>query len=215
MTHLQVSRAHFPVTVLGPGRRIGLWLQGCTLGCAGCISRDTWDPARGRQVAVGELADWCIQHLAEGASGLTVSGGEPFQQAAGLEALLGRLREAVPDRAFDFLVYSGYSFGYLGRHHARLLGLIDVVVTGPFVADLGEGGWLRGSANQEIHCLSALGEERFGEAVQALQRNAAMQVAVTDSGIRYIGIPRDGDMARLENIARRRGIELGGASWLA
>lgn len=38
-----LSRLHFPVTTLGPGRRIGVWFQGCSIRCAGCISRDTWE----------------------------------------------------------------------------------------------------------------------------------------------------------------------------
>src|SRR3546814_9784731 len=42
LMRIAVSRLHFPVTALGPGRRIGLWLQGCSIRCPGCISVDTW-----------------------------------------------------------------------------------------------------------------------------------------------------------------------------
>ena len=28
---LELNKAHWPVTVLGPGRRIGLWVQGLSL----------------------------------------------------------------------------------------------------------------------------------------------------------------------------------------
>lgn len=42
--NLALSRMHFPVTTLGPGDRIGIWFQGCSIRCTGCISKDTWDP---------------------------------------------------------------------------------------------------------------------------------------------------------------------------
>ena len=41
MTMLALSRMHFPVTTLGPGNRIGIWVQGCTIRCPGCVSADT------------------------------------------------------------------------------------------------------------------------------------------------------------------------------
>ena len=56
---ISVNKAHFPVTVLGPGRRIGLWLQGCNIGCKGCLSRDTWAREPGKDMAVDALLAWC------------------------------------------------------------------------------------------------------------------------------------------------------------
>ena len=47
---IAVNRLHWPVTVLGPGRRVGIWMQGCSIGCPGCVSRDTW-PALGEGAA--------------------------------------------------------------------------------------------------------------------------------------------------------------------
>ena len=44
VTALALSRALFPVTTLGPGRRLGIWFQGCSIRCRGCISVDTWPP---------------------------------------------------------------------------------------------------------------------------------------------------------------------------
>ena len=47
---IAINKAHFPVTVLGPGRRIGIWLQGCSIHCKGCVSQDTWAADPGRTV---------------------------------------------------------------------------------------------------------------------------------------------------------------------
>ena len=215
MDRLRISRAHFPVTVLGPGRRIGLWVQGCSLGCEGCISRDTWDSETGSEVAISELADWCAQCLIDGATGLTVSGGEPFQQATGLSLLLQTIRQVTKDTDFDILVYSGYSHRFLVKKFPKLLALIDAVVAEPYISHLAGGSWLRGSSNQQIHTFSKLGELRFGVSAQASEGGPSMQVAVSEKRIWYIGIPGPGDMERLEEIARQRGVELGGASWVA
>ena len=43
---VSISRLHFPVTTLGPGHRIGIWFQGCSIRCEGCLSMDTWAPGR-------------------------------------------------------------------------------------------------------------------------------------------------------------------------
>ena len=64
---LSLSRVHFPVTTLGPGRRLGIWFQGCSIRCPGCISADTWGPGRRRIALARLLAD--IQPWLEQAEG--------------------------------------------------------------------------------------------------------------------------------------------------
>ena len=88
---LSLSKLHFPITALGPGRRIGLWLQGCSIRCSGCMSRDTWefsDESHRVEVLLERVTPW----LAE-ADGITISGGEPFDQPEGLLSFLVGLRE--------------------------------------------------------------------------------------------------------------------------
>ncbi|MEW2569310.1 4Fe-4S cluster-binding domain-containing protein [Streptomyces sp. NPDC047070] len=94
---VRVADGYFPVETLGPGRRLGVWFQGCELACPGCMSRHTWDAAGGRTATVGELLELWGTALDLGAAGLTVSGGEPLAQPAALAALLlgaDRLRRA-------------------------------------------------------------------------------------------------------------------------
>ena len=87
---IALSRIHFPVTTLGPGRRIGIWFQGCSIRCPGCISMDTWAPGRGI-TTIDEVVNAVAQWLPV-ADGITISGGEPFDQPIALLDLLGRLR---------------------------------------------------------------------------------------------------------------------------
>ena len=103
MTTLNLSRLHYPVTTLGPGRRVGIWFQGCSIRCPGCVSVDTWAAGQGGTTVSAVLAavsPWLVT-----ADGVTISGGEPFDQVDALLALLRGLRSAGAE---DILVYSGY-----------------------------------------------------------------------------------------------------------
>ena len=106
---LELNKAHWPVTVLGPGRRIGLWVQGCSIHCPGCVSQDTWPSDPAKAIAVRDLVAWCRRTAGDAVEGVTISGGEPFDQPVALAALLRALdawrRHARLD--FDILCYSG------------------------------------------------------------------------------------------------------------
>jgi anaerobic ribonucleoside-triphosphate reductase activating protein len=215
---LSLSRVHYPVTTLGPGRRIGIWLQGCTIGCAGCISRDTWSSEGGVQTSVEAVLEWIEQAVPSGFDGVTISGGEPFQQPEALAALLDGLHELRGGaEGFDLLAYSGYAWRLLSRRYRAVLSRLDAVIPGPFIAsESGQALW-RGSRNQQIVALSPLGRSRYGEAALSAQAAGppAVQIAVEADEVFYVGIPRPGDMDRIAQAAARRGVQLGGASWLA
>lgn len=123
---LQLNRVAHPVTVLGPGRRLGLWVQGCHIRCAGCASVDTWDPAGGRPVDTEELAEDLASTIVKNRlTGLTITGGEPSEQDAALTDLVTRLRSALDERPewagdLDVLVFTGVAARTAAR---RLPGL--------------------------------------------------------------------------------------------
>lgn len=214
---IQVNKAHYPVTVLGPGRRIGLWLQGCKIRCKGCVSMDTWEPDPSRAIAVSDLLAWC-RHTAEGdLDGVTISGGEPFDQPIALRALLNGLhawrRQGGAD--FDILCYSGYPLKTLERKHKPLLALLDAVIPEPYTDGQPLGKVWRGSSNQPLVPLSERGAARYGafldETVES--QGKRMQVAVEGQRVWMIGIPDRGDMAAVEELCRSRGLSLGQVSW--
>ena len=88
---LALSRLHFPIMSLGYGRRIGIWTQGCAIGCKGCMSVDTW-ASRPANIPVDEIVTRVDRWLAE-ADGITLSGGEPFDQPEAIVALLSTVRQ--------------------------------------------------------------------------------------------------------------------------
>jgi anaerobic ribonucleoside-triphosphate reductase activating protein len=214
---LQLNKAHWPVTVLGPGRRIGLWVQGCTIGCRGCVSQDTWPSDPSKTIAVRELLAWCKRVAGDELDGVTISGGEPFQQPEGLRALLEGLRawrrSATLD--FDLLCYSGYPLKTLERKHAKLLALLDAVIPEPYVDHLPQGNVWRGSSNQPLVPLSERGRARYAEHVAATSdaTGKRMQAAIAGGRVWMIGIPGRGDMAQVEALCASRGLALSKVSW--
>lgn len=219
MTLLRLNRTHYPVTVLGPGVRAGIWVQGCTIGCSGCVARDTWPADDGAQVDVGAVLDW-LDGIEGPVQGVTVSGGEPFQQPVAVAELLdgiGTWRRGRTEEV-DILVYSGYPWSRLTRipRLAALLDRCDAVIAGPYVERRNNAVPLRGSDNQRVVPLTPLGERRYGEpAAQASGADQRMQVSVTSGRIYCIGIPRSGDMDRVTEHLADAGVLLEGLTWRA
>ena len=215
--NISLNKAHFPVTVLGPGRRVGIWLQGCSIRCKGCVSQDTWERDDGRDLPVGELIAWCREATGGTFDGITISGGEPFDQPAALAALLEefvRWRDADgPD--FDILCYSGYPLATLERRHAGVLARLDALIPEPYVDALPLTHVWRGSANQRLVLLSERGRDRYRTYVDAPAQTAGKRIQATVSGNRvfYIGIPARGDMAALEKACAARGVRFADVSW--
>jgi len=198
---IDISRVHYPITTLGPGRRIGVWFQGCSIRCPSCVSADTWASGRGEL----EL-DKVLEHI-EGwlphAEGITISGGEPFDQADALAALLKSLRQRT---AVDILVYSGYAFEEIAGNLPAFDGLIDALITEPFILDAPQTLPLRGSDNQRLHLLTALGRARFAEFDAPSPDSPALDVMFdTDGTVWLAGIPRRGDLQRFASRLREAG----------
>jgi len=216
-TYLQVNKAHFPVTVLGPGRRIGLWVQGCSIGCKGCVSMDTWSKDASKRVAVDDLLSWCKEVAGGGFDGVTISGGEPFDQAPALTVLLKALRmwRQADGLDFDILCYSGYPLKTLQFKHAGVLALLDAVIPEPFVDHLEPQSVWRGSSNQSLVPLSALGHRRFDAFIHKplTDGDKKMQVALENGKVWMIGIPARGDMEKIEALCSSRGLRLQDVSW--
>lgn len=209
-----INKAHYPVSVLGYGKRIGIWFQGCSIRCPSCCSLDTWDFEADRGIAVGSLVDWCREVSGGAPDGVTISGGEPFDQPDGLLALLKELdcwRSTLPGN-FDVLVYSGYSGRAIRRDFKEHLKYVDAVVAGPFNKNAGGIKAYCGSDNQEIVLCSALAESRYGPG-QIRNWKSGMQATADQEGIWMIGIPRPDDLGRLEERCLQKGLVLEKISW--
>lgn len=212
---LRVSRSHFPVTALGPGVRLGVWVQGCPLVCTGCMARDTWDVAGGVAVDVGVLADRWHDAIRNGATGLTISGGEPLAQPEPLAAFLIAARTIAARSAgeYDILVYTGYELEELDAAQWRVVAFADALITGRYEAARPTGLIWRGSANQRLRPLTALGRLRYSAHVTTQSANPAVQARVDEAGVWLVGVPQRGMLARLDRDLRAAGMPADRVSW--
>ena len=215
--NISVNKAHFPVTVLGPGRRIGIWVQGCSIHCKGCVSKDTWDFDPLRSMPVSHLIEWCRKTTRGALDGVTISGGEPFDQPEALSTLLTGLDEwrAADGIDFDILCYSGYRLATLKSRHRGVLERLDAIIPEPYVESLPLTHLWRGSANQQLFLLSDRGREAYRDYLDAPADalGKRIQVAVTGNRVWYIGIPGRGDMSALERSCNESGVKFSNVSW--
>lgn len=196
-----ISRLHFPVTALGPGRRIGIWVQGCSIRCPGCISVDTWAIGK-RRTSVGAILEQLSGWLST-ADGITISGGEPFDQPAALLELLWGLRARFSG---DILVYSGHAREAIDPVLQQATGLIDALITDPFRPEAADELPLRGSDNQRLHRLTPLGVDRFSPYLQPCESPRPFDVMFDEKGTVWLaGIPRRNDFQRLRIILEQAG----------
>ena len=116
----------------GPGYRLAVFVQGCPHGCPGCHNPGTHDPAGGRLSDTAEI----IAQLGKNplVRGVTLTGGEPMMQAAALCEVAAAARQ----KGLSVWCYTGYTLEVLARENnpdrMRLLGLVDVLVDGPYIA---------------------------------------------------------------------------------
>ncbi|MDF3004583.1 MAG: anaerobic ribonucleoside-triphosphate reductase activating protein [Oscillospiraceae bacterium] len=135
----------------GPGIRLTVFVQGCPHHCPGCHNPDTHDSLGGYDCTLQKILDaFDADPLLRG---VTLSGGEPFEQADGLLPLA----QAICQRGKDVVAYSGYTFEELlekGKQEPaviELLSLCCLLVDGRFVkAQRDLSLRFRGSRNQRL-----------------------------------------------------------------
>lgn len=120
------------------------------MGCPGCFNPQTHSREDvGETVGVAEVME---RILAAGTEGLTISGGEPLQQADAVVALLEEARAA----GLSTLLFTGFAWEEVQRLSLapRILRCVDVLLAGRYVAERRVAEGLLGSANKTVHLLS-------------------------------------------------------------
>jgi anaerobic ribonucleoside-triphosphate reductase activating protein len=166
---------------------------------------DTWSRDRG-WTAVDEVVRAVAPWLSA-ADGITISGGEPFDQYRSLTELLTRLRELSE---IDILVFTGHPLEAIGSHLSVMKGLIDALITDPFELAVPQTLALRGSDNQRLWFLTALGRNRFADYERvASSHDRILDVMLDENGDVWLaGIPARGDLRRLGDVLRAGGTQL-------
>src|SRR5262249_15852662 len=140
------------------------------------------------------------------ADGFTISGGEPFDQTPALTELLAGIRRVSKG---DTLVFTGYPREAIEARLASMEGLIDALITDPFDEPAPQTLALRGSDNQRLFTLTALGQSRFAAYDRPIARgDKSFDVMFDEQGeIWLAGIPGRDDFRRLQRILQANGAE--------
>lgn len=132
----------------GPGLRYVVFTQGCPHHCPGCHNPESHDLTGGYLEDIQRLLDEIDQNAL--LDGITISGGEPFEQA---QPLIEFVKE-VKKRGLHVMIYSGYTFEEIllkGKKEKELLSLCDTLVDGRFINHLRSLSLrYKGSSNQRI-----------------------------------------------------------------
>ena len=181
---ISLARMYYPVKTLGPGNRVGIWMNGCNRRCVGCISPELQKYDAAKEVTVNELMQ--MIHLIEAPiDGFTISGGEPFFVPEALNAMVQSLASICD----DILIFTGYTIEELRalKNEAvdSVLNTCAALVDGPYIRELNDGKGLRGSSNQR--CLIFKHHDRY-EGIET--SNRTLQNVMYGNIVLTIGIPQ-------------------------
>ncbi|MBD2773100.1 4Fe-4S single cluster domain-containing protein [Iningainema tapete] len=204
---LRLFARQSPVSVLGPGQRAVIWVQGCRFACKNCIVPESWDESAGEQVTVAQMAAWVLAQ--PGIEGITLSGGEPMLQAPALSHLIDLVREKAD---LGVVCYTGYRLEQLQQgtlEQQDLLQRVDLLIDGIYIEQQHADLLWRGSANQRLISLT----ERYQSLIisqKTQERSVGLQFFMEPTGeIQFVGIPNQpGFRQEFESRMLNRGVIL-------
>lgn len=125
--------------------------MGCKFNCPGCMTPELQDHTAGRELDCTAMVEMAVKAPGP-VDGVTISGGEPFDQPQQLCELVRLLCENLTE---DIIIYTGYTLQELQERNCpdtdAVLSAIAVLIDGRYVKALDDGIGLRGSSNQCVH----------------------------------------------------------------
>ncbi|MBP5091954.1 MAG: radical SAM protein [Bacilli bacterium] len=184
---MQIGKIFFPISSLGIGTRLGIWVVGCLRNCKGCANPELQYFDEGKDAPVVELYKAIKDYPF---TGVTISGGEPFLQAKDLAVLIRLLVEKGIE---DILVFTGFTLEELKAKNDDdinyILANIAVLIDGPFIESKFEGHRLKGSSNQRIFYFKKEFEKAYEDYISDGQHIDYIPVG---DEVHFIGIPFPG-----------------------
>ena len=144
----------------GEGVRVSLYVSGCRNHCKGCFNEATWDFDFGEEftpIQENEIIEACKKSFI---SGLTILGGEPFEEEnqTALLPFIERFKQECPDK--NLWMYTGYVLDkdlqegqrkFVPDVTNKILEQVDVLIDGPFILEEKDLTLpFRGSKNQRL-----------------------------------------------------------------
>ena len=178
---MNVAHIEDQCRIYGPGNRWVIWLQGCSIRCPGCWNREMWSFRKRHEYPVERLLHR-ILNCKDQVEGITVLGGEPFDQYDELLVLVQKIQR----NSLSVMLFTGYEIHELANSNkTEILAFTDILVSGryeqrrrnPFLQ------W-RGSENQRIHFLS----DRYTPTILE-NKNYTEIIMAEDGSMTVLGFP--------------------------
>lgn len=171
----------------GPGVRFAIWTQGCSIRCRNCCNPQFFHHRPNKLVTVDEA--WRRIEAAKARrpeiEGVSLLGGEPFEQDEALAALARRAKAA----GLTVMVFTGNLLEDLQARGSPLLRWTDLLLDGPYVEELRttKVRWA-GSTNQRFHFLSGA----YAPSDPGFREPNHVEMKLTADGeIQVVGFPFD------------------------
>ena len=199
----QLNRIQYPVYNLGAGKRIGIWVQGCSLACKDCVSKTLQTIEGGKEINIAQLVDEIVK-VKEHFNGITITGGEPFQQYQQLIAFCAYLKQKT---GMEIYVFSGYYLEeIIDKFPDRLFfKYIDYLMDGRYEKDKHDNQNVRGSSNQNLYKFennqAILQKDFFKSEIFSVNVDNDKQVYLS-------GIPKTNELNQLSVYLNKTGINL-------
>lgn len=196
MSRISIARLKTKSKALGPGCRAVIWTHGCSRHCPQCIAKEMNESAPLFHYSAQELYAWVAS--CDGIDGITVSGGEPFEQDLRELSMFLNFVKNDP-RHLSVICYTGNTIENLKQSKLaqEVLKNIDVLIDGAYIYERNNGHKLRGSDNQRIHILSQLLKDELADVENEYDRPLEI---VLDKNLKMelTGIPPQGFLENLE-----------------
>ena len=144
----------------GPGIRVVLWFQGCSLHCKGCHNPETWNFNGGLNFTEKTMNKILSDINKNGINRkLCIMGGEPLckENIPLVRYIIEQVLKKYPEKLEDIYIWSGYTFDELlsmSTDNSDLLYILThcgYIIDGRYEEDKRDTSlYLRGSSNQNI-----------------------------------------------------------------
>lgn len=131
MYQICINRIEKSTKVEGFGNRYCIWLQGCSIRCPGCSNENMWEFGNAPTYSVDQVIEDIFQQ--KQIEGLTIMGGEPFDQKQAVSALVMK----ATMKGYSIILFTGYIYEELKKMNNRYVNSIlkytDLLIDGPFI----------------------------------------------------------------------------------
>lgn len=199
---MYIARILYPVKVLGPGKRIGIWFDGCTHHCVGCSNPELWEKQEKYHTKIET-----VMNMLEGVvrnndvDGFTLTGGDPIEQPDALRELLPEISRYTN----DIILYTGYQYEEVREKYDDILRYIAVLIDGPYIENKNREELLKGSTNQRIIILADKYKGKYNKYLE--EQHSEIQNFITPTGVISVGIHRPGYKEELDSFLNAKGLK--------